>query len=92
MYCLAFMSTPGLTSELGERIGELVDGWPKHVENSLRALGESLLEVQGRLSAVDDLAVKNRAKQYRVEYYETRFGSFESVKKIIGEIMAEMGP
>ncbi len=50
-------STPGLTSEWGDRIGKWVDGWPKHVENSLRALGESLLEVEGKLSAVDVLAV-----------------------------------
>ncbi|MXZ49649.1 MAG: hypothetical protein F4073_07935 [Rhodobacteraceae bacterium] len=85
-------STPGLTSEWGDRIGEWVDGWPKHVENSLRALGESLLETEGKLSAVDDLAVKDRATQYRVEYYNSRFGTFESSKKIIGEIMAEMGP
>lgn len=35
---------------------------------------------------------KDRATQYRVDYYHSRFGSFESVKKIIGEIMAEMGP
>ena len=85
-------STPGLTSELGDEIGEWVDGWPKHVENSLRAFGELLLEVKGKLSAVDVLAVKDRATQYRVNYYNSRFGKLESSKRIIGEIMAEMGP
>ncbi|MCY4100893.1 MAG: ankyrin repeat domain-containing protein [Rhodobacteraceae bacterium] len=84
-------STPGLTSDWGDRIGEWVDGWPKHVENSLRALGESLLEVEGKLSTVDDLVVKDRATQFRVDYYNSRFGKLESTKKIIGEIMAEMG-
>lgn len=85
-------STPGLTSEWGERIGEWVDGWPKHVENTLVALGHGLMATEGKLSAVDDLVVKDRATKYRVDYYNSRFGSFESVKKIIGEIMAEMGP
>ncbi len=85
-------STPGLTSEWGERIGEWVDGWPKHLENTLAALGHGLMATEGKLSAVDDLAVKDWATQYRVEYYETRFESFKSVKKIIGEIMAEIGP
>ncbi len=51
-----------------------------------------MLEVQGKLSAVDDLAVKDRATHFRVDYYNSRFGSFETVRKIIGEIMAEMGP
>ncbi|MCY4099780.1 MAG: hypothetical protein OXF46_02550, partial [Rhodobacteraceae bacterium] len=44
------------------------------------------------LSAVDVLAVKDRATQYRVDYYNSRFGKLESSKRIIGEIMAEMGP
>ncbi len=85
-------STPGLTSEWGERIGEWVDGWPKHVENTLVALGHGLMATEGKLSAVDGLAVKDRATQYRVDYYKTRFGMFEAQPKIIGEIMAEMGP
>ncbi len=85
-------STPGLTSEWGERIGEWVDGWPKHVENTLIALGHGLMATEGKLSAVDDLAVKDRATHFRVDYYNSRFGSFKSVRKIIGEIMAEMGP
>ncbi|MDE2760721.1 MAG: hypothetical protein OXH90_10560 [Paracoccaceae bacterium] len=85
-------STPGLTSEWGNKIGEWVDGWPKHLENTLAALGHELLETEGKLSVVDVPAVKDRATQYRVDYYNTRFGTFESSKKIIGEIMAEMGP
>ncbi|MCY3725046.1 MAG: hypothetical protein F4203_03135 [Rhodobacteraceae bacterium] len=85
-------STPGLTSEWGDRIGKWVDGWPKHLENTLAALGHELMATEGKLSAVDVPAVKDRATQFRVEYYETRFESFKSVKKIIGEIMAEMGP
>ena len=84
-------STPGLTSEWGDEIGGWVDGWPKHVENTLAALGHELMATEGRLSAVDVPAVKDRATQYRVDYYNSRFGSFEARPKIIGEIMAEMG-
>ncbi|MCY4184937.1 MAG: ankyrin repeat domain-containing protein [Rhodobacteraceae bacterium] len=68
-----------------------VDGWPKHVKNTLAALGHELMATEGRLSAVDVPAVKDRATQYRVDYYNSRFGSFEARPKIIGEIMAEMG-
>ena len=84
-------STSGLTSEWGDRIGKWVDGWPKHVENSLAALGHELMATEGKLSAVDVPAVKGRATQFRVDYYNTRFGKFKSSRKIIGEIMAEMG-
>ena len=49
------------------------------------------MATEGRLSAVDVPAVKDRATQYRVDYYNSRFGSFEARPKIIGEIMAEMG-
>ncbi|MCY4184552.1 MAG: hypothetical protein OXC82_08070 [Rhodobacteraceae bacterium] len=62
------------------------------MENFLRALGKSLLEVEGRLSAVDLLAVKDRATQFRVDYYNFRFRPFEAKTEIINEIMAEMGP
>ena len=85
-------STPELTSQWGDRIGEWTDGWPKHVENTLVALGNELLATKGKLSAVDVPAVKDRATNYRIDYYNSRFGKFESSKKIIGEIMAEMGP
>ena len=85
-------STPGLNSKWGDRIGKWVDGWPKHVENTLAALGHELMATEGKLSAVDDLAVKDRATQYRVDYYNSRFGLFKAKPKIIGEIMAEMGP
>ena len=69
-----------------------MDGWPKHVENTLVALGHELMATEGKLSAVDVPAVKDRATQYRVDYYNSRFGSFKAKPRIIGEIMAEMGP
>ena len=61
------------------------------MKNTLAALGHELMATEGRLSAVDVPAVKDRATQYRVDYYNSRFGSFEARPKIIGEIMAEMG-
>ena len=85
-------TTPKLTSEWGDRIGGWADGWPKHVENSLASLGEELLLTKGDLSAVDPHNVKLRATQHRVAYYNTRFGKFGLVPKIIGEIMADIGP
>ncbi|MYG42288.1 MAG: hypothetical protein F4203_03970 [Rhodobacteraceae bacterium] len=84
-------STPELTSEWGDRIGRWVDGWPKHVENTLAALGQELQGTEGVLSAIDPIAVKHRATQYRVDYYNSRFGMFKSNPRIIGEIMAELG-
>ena len=84
-------TTSKLTSEWGDRIGGWVDGWPKHVENSMRSLGEELLLTGGDLSAVDPHNVKLRATQRRVAYYNTRFGSFDTIPKIVGEVMADIG-
>ena len=85
-------TTSKLTSELGFRIGGWADGWPKHVENSMRSLGEELLLTKGDLSAVDPQKVKLRATKRRVAYYETRFGGFGTIPKIVGEVMADIGP
>ena len=85
-------STPELTSKWGDRIGHWVDGWPKHVENTMRSIGEELLKTDGDLSAVDQIAIKHRATNRRVDYYNSRFGPFETNPRIIGEIMAEIGP
>ena len=62
------------------------------MENSLAALGQELFKSEGKLSAVDLHAVKDRATNYRINYYISRFGSFKAKPRIIGEIMAEMGP
>jgi len=85
-------STPELTSEWGDRMGRWGDGWPKHVENTMRSIGEELLKTDGDLSAVEPIAVKHRATNRRVDYYNSRFGPFETNPRIIGEIMAEIGP
>ncbi len=80
-----------LTSEWSTRIGGWVDGWPKHVENTLAALGQELLENEGNLSAVDPHLVKLGATTYRVSYYNTRFGPFSPNPEVVGENMAEIG-
>ncbi len=82
---------PVLISNWGNRIFDWADGWPKHVENSMKALGEELLNHNGDLVAVDTHKVKLRAAEFRVDYYDTRFGPFGSAPEIIGEIMAEIG-
>ena len=84
-------TTPKLTAEWGDRIGGWVDGWPKHVENSMRSLGEELLLTGGDLLAVDPHKVKIRAAKRRVAYYNTRFGAFDTIPKIVGEVMADIG-
>ncbi len=84
---------PEITSDWGDRIGGWVDGWPKHLENTMvRALGRELLKTDGNLAAVDPHTVKRNAALIRADYYNTRFGPFYSTPRIIGEIMADIGP
>ena len=58
----------------------------------MAALGEELLLTVGDLSAVDTHKVKLRATQHRVACYKSRFGAFDTIPKIVGEIMADIGP
>ena len=58
----------------------------------MRSLGEELLITEGDLSAVDLHKVKFRATKRRVAYYNSRFGAFGTIPKIVGEIMADLGP
>ena len=85
-------TNPILTLSWAKRTHEWSEGWPKHVENTMRSLGEGLLEHAGDLSKVPYHAVKLRAAKRRIDYYNTRFGPFLSTPEVIGEIMAEMGP
>ncbi len=85
-------TTPKLTSEWGDRIGSWVDGWPKHLEDTMRVLGEELLTTEGDLSEVDPHKVKLRATKRRIAYYNSCFGAFGTIPKIVGAIMADIGP
>ncbi len=85
-------TNPILTLSWAKRTHEWSEGWPKHMENTMRSLGEELLEHDGDLSKVPYHAVRLRATKRRIDYYNTRFGPFLSTPEVIGEIMAEMGP
>lgn len=83
---------PEITSNWGDRIGGWTDGWPKHLENTMKSLGEELLKTDGNLGTVSPNTVKRKAALIRADYYNTRFGPFYSIPRIIGEIMADIGP
>ena len=85
-------TNPILTLSWAKRTHEWSEGWPKHVENTMRSLGEELLEHDGDLSKVPYHAVRLRATKRRIDYYNTRFGPFLSAPEIVGGVMAEISP
>ncbi len=64
-------------------VGESM-GWPQHLTNVLRSLGEELIRVGGRLSACDLGLVQQRSQARREEYYAGR------TENIPNEVLAEI--
>ena len=89
--CYNIQSDPSTTSTWEKLIVTWVDGLPKHLHNALKALGEELLLVGGDLSQVNPYAVKRRAMETRLQYYETYIKTFDAEPKIVGEFMADLG-
>jgi len=85
-------STPEVTNAWSERITGWSDGWPKHVQNAQAAVGKQLLVTNGDLTTVNPRFVKHLAAEIRCRYYNQRFGKYDQNPKIIGEIMAQLGP
>ncbi len=44
-------------------------GWPQHLTNTLRSLGEELIGTDGQLGACDLNAIQRRSEALRAEYY-----------------------
>ena len=82
---------PALTNTWANGIVRLVDGWPKHLHNTMKALGTEILAVDGDLRRVDPTRVWHQAMEYRLAYYETGFLTFTVKPSIIGEVMAGLG-
>ncbi len=53
-------------------------GWPQHLTNALRSLGEALIETNGKLKACDPSAVQQRSQARREEYYAGRIETIPS--------------
>ncbi len=47
-------------------------GWPQHLTNTLRSLGEELIRVEGKLSGCDMDRIQNRSQARREDYYADR--------------------
>ncbi len=60
-------------------------GWPQHLNNALRSLGEELIRTQGRLSACDLDAVQQNSQARRNEYYNSRTHSIPN--KVLAELV-----
>ncbi len=68
-------------------------GWPKHLQNGLSALGDHLLATDGDLDAVDIMAVQCQVVTRRIRYYWTRFGPHQRRQPaLLGHVMARLGP
>ena len=65
------------------------DRWPQHLQNAMRALGESLLEVGGALASVDETAVLRRARSGRLDSYGQRMSpEMRGSIILVGNLMA----
>ncbi len=66
-------------------------GWPKHMQNGLSAIGHALLQTNGNLDAVDLLATQRRAADTRTSYYWTRLDTWQDSPQLMGQVMAGLG-
>ncbi len=82
---------PDLVERWGQIIGNWCDGWPKHLQNSMKSLGEELLLHEGDLRRIDASRVQRKSAMRRTNYYMTRFGPFYTDPDMIGMIMAQIG-
>ena len=82
---------PDLVERWRQIIGNWCDGWPKHLQNSMKSLSEELLLHEGDLGRIDVSRVQRKSVMQRTNYYMTRFGSFYTDPDMIGMIMAQIG-
>ncbi len=67
-------------------------GWPKHVQNSQRALAAGLVDAEGDLGRVDAPIVHRLTAQQRIVYYIERAGDeLESCPLLVGRVMEAIG-
>ncbi len=84
-------ATPNCRDRWVDAVDRWSKGWPKHLQNNLAALGESLLKADGQLNRVDRNVVQICAAQKRIDYYRTRLGEWRGRPALIGTIMARIG-
>jgi len=74
------------------KLERISDGWPQHLQNAMRALGEELLRTNGALASVDEATVVYRAQRWRLEAYKQRRSpQMRRAVVLVGHVMAEAG-
>ncbi len=66
-------------------------GWPKHMQNGLAAIGEKLLETDGKLDQVNVMSAQKRSAEMRTDYYRTRFGPWDTHPDLLGTVLSYLG-
>ena len=75
----------------GARLAEESDAWPQHLHNGLRALAEGLIEVGGRIDAVDADSVLEREAEFRRISYRRRVSpEMEAARCLTGGVMQDV--
>ncbi len=80
-----------LISERSKTIASWCHGWPKHLQNAMKALADELLLQDGNLARCDMTKIKRSFTDQKSEYYLTRFGEFRGRPALIGSLMARLG-
>ena len=74
------------------RIVRWVDGWPKHLQNTMAAVGRQLITMQCDLARVDHRLIKLDAMESRTRYYERCLAPFRRIgHELAGEVLARIG-
>ncbi len=74
------------------RVVKWADSWPKHLQNTMAAIGRQLISMEGDLARVDCRLIKLDAMESRTRYYERCLAPFRKIgPEIAGEVLARIG-